>query len=490
MSRKRLGGSLPSRSKKAGQYARGDDDEGFSRSHPTRYLNYNHDTTAIKFSTSVINSLGSQLHRLQKDINRKKQKKKSRLLEACEKEYQNSLGQMQNELKTLIGYVSENGEAEDPFRRTQRQGLCSECYCKEEKLLQLYSDVSNLRKSLREEKTAKEDTLSRLSAVTSSKLRDNNPNLADLSDPNRPSKIGEMFSELYDNDWTDAFEELSKQIQDDRQTIRQLNTLLMTAYESCMKLSKPTRLCFDTKKTKIDSEFRQKVIGHIKQNGKHIVQHLKEDIESEIFNKLKIYDRSRNVINYIRKSIEICWLMVIQDPPMHLYNSAIPRFDFSKFNPYQVRGSYTAYVVWPALALCEGGSLMSKGVAEGTDYASRNLTQTGRLEVERGENIHQSANEKNAVGNKQTGRFSEEKAFNNGQMINIKQTGRFRDGNVGNQNQTEFQKSDYKRTGRFRADIDGNWNQATYQPNRMSQTFHPSCKSSGARQGSGCETDI
>lgn len=40
----------------------------------------------------------------------------------------------------------------------------------------------------------------------SDKLSDNNPDIADLSDENRPTKIGEKYQELYDNQWTDAFE--------------------------------------------------------------------------------------------------------------------------------------------------------------------------------------------------------------------------------------------------------------------------------------------
>ena len=38
------------------------------------------------------------------------------------------------------------------------------------------------------------------------KLTDNNPNIADLSDMNRPTKLAERYTELYDNQWTDAFE--------------------------------------------------------------------------------------------------------------------------------------------------------------------------------------------------------------------------------------------------------------------------------------------
>lgn len=50
----------------------------------------------------------------------------------------------------------------------------------------------------------------RLSAVAANRLRDNNPGIADLSDPNRPIKLGEKASEIYDNEWTDALENLEK----------------------------------------------------------------------------------------------------------------------------------------------------------------------------------------------------------------------------------------------------------------------------------------
>ena len=33
-----------------------------------------------------------------------------------------------------------------------------------------------------------------------------NPNIVDLSDNNRPTKLAEVFGEIYDNEWTDASE--------------------------------------------------------------------------------------------------------------------------------------------------------------------------------------------------------------------------------------------------------------------------------------------
>lgn len=48
----------------------------------------------------------------------------------------------------------------------------------------------------------------RLSEIASARLRTNNPDIADLSDSNRVTKLAERLSELYDNEWTDGFEQI------------------------------------------------------------------------------------------------------------------------------------------------------------------------------------------------------------------------------------------------------------------------------------------
>ena len=48
----------------------------------------------------------------------------------------------------------------------------------------------------------------RLSKLAGAKLTVDNPNIADLSDEKRPTKLAEEFAELYDNEWTDAFEDI------------------------------------------------------------------------------------------------------------------------------------------------------------------------------------------------------------------------------------------------------------------------------------------
>ena len=97
-----------------------------------------------------------------------------------------------------------------------------------------------------------------------------------------------------------------------------------------------------------------------------------QDLGSEIRKRYRVSDQYLRVLDYIDKSIEVCWLMAVQDPPMHLYNVKTPQFDSSKFREYQRRGYYTDYVVWPALALHKNGPLLSKGVAQGYDTTHGN----------------------------------------------------------------------------------------------------------------------
>ncbi|XP_060565686.1 uncharacterized protein LOC132724744 [Ruditapes philippinarum] len=97
-------------------------------------------------------------------------------------------------------------------------------------------DYEEMKNKYLIEKNAKDDALRRLSAIASSKLRNNNPNIADLSDANRPTKIAEKLSELYDNQWTDAFGNLEKGM-NERDIINFLRDILMKSYAECKAIS-------------------------------------------------------------------------------------------------------------------------------------------------------------------------------------------------------------------------------------------------------------
>lgn len=58
------------------------------------------------------------------------------------------------------------------------------------------------------------------------RLTDNNPNIADLSDKNRPVKLAERYCELYDNQWTDAYDVLEKRFEREQHIIESLFEIL------------------------------------------------------------------------------------------------------------------------------------------------------------------------------------------------------------------------------------------------------------------------
>lgn len=61
-------------------------------------------------------------------------------------------------------------------------------------------------------------------------LADSNPNITDLSDQNRPTKIGEMFASLYDDEYTNAFEEIDVDYSSNKETCGTLLDLLMVVF--------------------------------------------------------------------------------------------------------------------------------------------------------------------------------------------------------------------------------------------------------------------
>jgi hypothetical protein len=49
-----------------------------------------------------------------------------------------------------------------------------------------------------------------LSYAAGARLTDNNPNITNLHDPNRPMKLADKFNKIYDDEWTDIIERLEK----------------------------------------------------------------------------------------------------------------------------------------------------------------------------------------------------------------------------------------------------------------------------------------
>ncbi|VDI47133.1 Hypothetical predicted protein [Mytilus galloprovincialis] len=96
-------------------------------------------------------------------------------------------------------------------------------------------------KRLKELQYEKKRLLNDLSEQAGMRLTNNNPGIANLGDDNRPSKISERFSELYDNHWTDAMEALDGHKFQEKEGIEMLLEVLNAIYEDC-KLQREKRL--------------------------------------------------------------------------------------------------------------------------------------------------------------------------------------------------------------------------------------------------------
>ncbi|KAL3878444.1 hypothetical protein ACJMK2_030794, partial [Sinanodonta woodiana] len=269
---------------------------------------------------------------------------------------------------------------------------------KEEALQSLqsaYAKNDQLSTRLENERKLKEEALIRLSSLASNMLRNNNPNIADLSDPHRPTKLSEQFSELYDNEWTDAFEELQKLPGDkkDKEIISYLLRFLLEINSVCSsvttsKLSEIQRQLVFPAMPSDENKVNPELLKNIKDEIKSTAPKYIKEIEVHVHNHLKKWlpwkslescMDSGNVKRYIDKCTDVCWYMSVQDPQICMEGTPSPdgNFDSSKYKEYTSKGPYEEFVVWPVLYLHRGGPILSKGVAQGSNQETNTLSSTG-----------------------------------------------------------------------------------------------------------------
>ncbi|XP_053400625.1 myosin-9-like [Mercenaria mercenaria] len=293
----------------------------------------------------------------------------------------------------------------------------------------LEDTIRDMKASLRDSETAKEKLLTRLSSQTAAQVLDNNPNVSDLSDPNRPQKLGEQLSQVYDEQWTDATEALEKLEKNEEDILKTLLDLIVAIYKHCKEaaenqlsrieedlflpplenastngpetngtehLKSPTTSKHSMSKDNENSGAREKdnpkrslssskvkgeklpeipaeVRKGIKEYRKKVTKQVWPVIEKEVLSKLRKNDEfDEGVIEacmrYITKCVEICWLMRVQDPPVSL-SWTVPEdksFNGDVYRAYTKSGTHVEYVVWPTIYLYEDGPILMKGVAQGT----------------------------------------------------------------------------------------------------------------------------
>ncbi|CAG2213643.1 unnamed protein product [Mytilus edulis] len=219
-------------------------------------------------------------------------------------------------------------------------------------------------KDLQEENEKLRD---RLSQVAGSKLTDGNPAIADLGDPNRPTQLGEKFSELYDNEWTDAMEELGN-AGDEKSNITTLRNIVEKSYDFGKNKSEKYAEGLESALLQISNsiEVTPTISKYIKDHRKNTALLVVDSLfKSFLSSHTEFNVGGKDVQTFIKKTLSLCWLMTIQDPPVILTTELSGKFNTDLFRHYTKSGSNVDYVVWPVVFLHDGGPIICKGVAQG-----------------------------------------------------------------------------------------------------------------------------
>ncbi|XP_062621108.1 uncharacterized protein LOC134282719 [Saccostrea cucullata] len=254
-------------------------------------------------------------------------------------------------------------------------------------------EYKRLVESEKMNKAKVEELTTRLSSYVSKQLKDGNPNIADLSDKNRPTKLGEKFEQLYDNEWSDAFEILKSTLKDEDKVVQILVDITQKVHEFCcdfapQQLDRLESYCMvpmQNIKWKVQSNNGdQDLYVHRNSEDKtaffELSKFMKDCRKScatasipalRVMFKDYVYKEHFTNITlatpieiFIDKCVEIIWLMSVQDPPMDLrYPTPGEKLDTSSFKHYRKKGTVVQQCVWPAVYLHKDGPVVSKGFA-------------------------------------------------------------------------------------------------------------------------------
>lgn len=240
----------------------------------------------------------------------------------------------------------------------------------------LKSNLQSHQAQVKKLSLEKKEALTRLSELAGRKLLDNNPNIADLSTEIRPTKIGENFMQVYDNEWTDAFEELGQNGQDDKQCIDSLLKILKEAFEhteikaktfDAKMISIISSCSVNQREDRTEENITKEETGLIRQLKKLSANRTKTSIQEE-FVKERTWIKWQKSKIFAEKCVEMCWYMAIQTPPMALMFDMrhMHPFDEKYYKKYMTSGDRYDFLVWPCTLLHKDGPIVAKGIAEAT----------------------------------------------------------------------------------------------------------------------------
>ncbi|XP_021352067.1 uncharacterized protein LOC110449496 isoform X1 [Mizuhopecten yessoensis] len=240
-----------------------------------------------------------------------------------------------------------------------------------------------------------DEMTSRLSRFASNQVTQGNPNIADLSDKNRPTKIGEKFGGLYDDEWSEAFEAFKTLLrleneEDEPEIISQLLRVVNLAQMFCADVAgeQLEQLKLNLKRPILEVAVpsaggKQRVAQKCEENKglqstceKYARNFRKECALQCVPAVIQLFKTTQvktsfewaksnypeQIHKYVERCVELVWLMSVQDPPMFLASAdAGDKVRTDLFTYYGRKGRTVSATVWPAVLLHSDGPIISKG---------------------------------------------------------------------------------------------------------------------------------
>lgn len=255
-----------------------------------------------------------------------------------------------------------------------------------------FKDIDTLQKDLKDANLQINELRNRLSGFASKQLTEGNPDFTDLSDKNRPTKIAEMFHNIYDEEWTSALEALThvkkgSEPRTEEQAIKLLMEVIKRGYAFCDNyarrqeenfitlwnqcIEKPfsSAISLESAPGQNNKKVPKIVLSEFRNSRKvecnETIKNAIKEFNTEVLSKLNHKDKDNPaVIAYASRCIEALWLMAIQDPPMTIdWPKENSKFDSGVYKEYCRKGQYVKLPVWPAVYLHKNGPLVNKGYA-------------------------------------------------------------------------------------------------------------------------------
>ncbi|KAH3833551.1 uncharacterized protein LOC127879701 [Dreissena polymorpha] len=208
------------------------------------------------------------------------------------------------------------------------------------------------------------------------------------SDLNRPSKIAESYTRLYEEEWHHAMTSLKRQAIIEETAIECLLYILMEAYRQCLDEARLQVIEFENAVLNIVTSgkytFNDKEKLGKTGNAKHMVRYRREVSDLAVkrlqdlflMKTLPVIHRRYGIKadnpmdTYARQCIAVTWRMAVQDPVLYISSHVDQNTQLhpNYFKSYKTTGSTIRYLVWPTLYLYTDGIVLSRGVAQGNGH--------------------------------------------------------------------------------------------------------------------------